>query len=332
MSLKPNKSILPVIVSLLLAAFLFYYISDNFEDFRRLFSNVLNHWPQISLAALLFTVLLGFNGYQFYSLLEPFALRLAVKEWFGLSVVTNFYNLVTPFRGGMAIRALYLKRRHGFTFTYFLSVQAAVQVFILITAAFTGLISVWMLEDKFGKYREPFLLLFSGITILLALLPSFSPRLKETGGKWRLRLVNINNGWHRLKQEKKTVVRVTLLTLLQRFIKAYFLILTYGCLNIQLDFFEALFISSVGMFSMVIMILPGNLGIDDAVNVISANLLGIPLEAAIAAALLGRLINLTVCLPLGLLFSYILIKKNSDEASQPENEPIPADKKNTPLQ
>ena len=316
MTWQRQKMIIAGVFLLSLAAFLAYYITLHIHDFRQLSLSLLGHLPLVFLAAALFVVLLAFNGYRFYCLLLAFHLKLPAQEWFGLSVITNFYNLVTPFRGGMAIRALYLKRRYGFTYTHFLTVQAAFQVLILLTAAITGLVSVLVLEEKFAAYHEPFILFFLGLATVLALILLFSPRLEVTGGKWRQRLAGISNGWHLLKKNKKRVLTVSLITLIQRFIKAVFLMLVYSSLHIQLDFFAALFISSLGMFSLVITILPGNLGIDDTVNVFAANLLGIPLEGAIAAALLARLINLAVGLLSGPPFSYLLLKKTREDRKQ----------------
>ncbi len=310
--MNPNrkKRFIAIGSSLFLLFFLIFYILRHADEFRQLATIGLRHSPIMVLATFLFVVLIGINGFLFHILLIPFQLKLPMKEWCGLAMVNNFYNLITPFRGGMAVQALYLKQSYQFAYTHFLAVHGALQFFTFFTATITVLMALPFIGHDLGKAKVPLFLFFLTGLILQGLVLVFSPRLPIREGKWYQRLARINNGWIAIKGDKRRVIIVLLLNFLQRVLKAVFLMLTYYSIGIKIDFSGALFISAVGIFSLLISVLPGNLGIDDVLNVFSANLVGVPIHAAIAATLLGRMINMVVSLSMGPLFSYVLLRKN----------------------
>lgn len=308
-----KKRIIAITGTVILLIFLVFYIIKHSSDFAQLVSVGTHHFPTILLASFLFFILISLNGYLFNILLSAFDLKLPFREWCGLAVTNNFYNLITPFKGGMAALALYLKEKYGFGYMHYIAVQGAIQFFTLFTAALTVLICIPFMKDIPGEAKGPvFLLFFLGIIFQVIIL-IYSPRFRKREGKWFQRLINLNNGWTAIKGNKKLVAALLIVNFIQRFLKGVFLVLVYGCIGIKLDFVSALFISSVGMFSLIITLLPGNLGIDDAINIFSARLAGVFLNGAIAATLLGRMINLAVSLTLGPIFSYTLFfrKKTS---------------------
>ena len=300
---------------ILILSLLILYIINHLKEFENFFIICSGNILAVFFSTLLFVALIGINGFQFNYLTKIFQLDLPVKEWFGLAMINNFYNLVTPFRGGFIVKAVYLKKKYDFAYTNFVSVQGAFQIFVLLTAGITGFIGILCIGGGYSSHKI-LLLSFLGIMVLLiSILLGFSSKFKfktetEHISKWYSRLIKIVKGWQILKQEKDKLLVITGITLLQRILKACFLILIYYCFDFKLGFWGALFISSITMFSKVIHILPGNLGLDDIVTIFSASYIGVPLEAAIAAALLARMVNFTVCLTLGPLFSYLLIKKN----------------------
>ena len=50
-----------------------------------------------------------------------FNLNLQFKEWFGITVSNTMYNYILPFRGGMAIKGVYLKKQFAFPYTKYVS-------------------------------------------------------------------------------------------------------------------------------------------------------------------------------------------------------------------
>ncbi len=301
-----------LLVSLGVSAAIFFfviYILRNSEDFSRLIGSCFSNIEYVAAAAGIFIGLTGLNGYLFNYLTGVFKVRLTVNEWFGLATVTGFYNLVTPFRGGMAVRALYLKKKYGFPYSRFVSIQAASQAVSYFTAGVTGVAGLLLMEASGAAAKTAVLLLLLAATIFFGLLLLVSPRMENRNGKWRQRLAAAVDGWNLLRAKKEAVFFMMCFFVALRILKAAFIFIVFKCFGITVGFWAALFISSMGMFALIITILPGNLGLDEAVAVFSAGLAGIGLQEAVACVLLARFISLAVLMSLGPLFSYLLLKK-----------------------
>ena len=57
--------------------------------------------------------------------LDALGIRLRFGEWFGLSAMTAMGNYLIAFRGGAAIRGVYLKSKYHFPYSLFLSTVAS---------------------------------------------------------------------------------------------------------------------------------------------------------------------------------------------------------------
>jgi len=72
---------------------------------------------------------------------KKLGIHLAIKEWFGLAIITAMGNYLTPLSGGMVARGAYLKRRHALPYSQFLILLAS-NYFIILGLA--GLIGVML--------------------------------------------------------------------------------------------------------------------------------------------------------------------------------------------
>ena len=134
-----------------------------------------------------------------------FNLRLKFKEWFGLGIITNFYNFITPFRGGMAARAVYLKKKHGFAIIHFLATLSAIYIIIFFVGSLAGLISMLLIWHYYNLFTLSLFLLFLSILLFLLGIIIFSPKLPESRNKWLNRFIKVINGWRLIKDNKKTI-------------------------------------------------------------------------------------------------------------------------------
>ena len=127
MKAKYLRKLLSVIALLVLVGLLITYIHNNWSQFQqlRLLSPI-----AIGSLIIIFIAFLWLNGLLLKSLVKPFGVNLSPNEAFGLSAITNFYNTITPFRGGAASRAIYLKNKHNFSYTKFLATLSATYVII----------------------------------------------------------------------------------------------------------------------------------------------------------------------------------------------------------
>jgi uncharacterized membrane protein YbhN (UPF0104 family) len=295
-----TKKIIPILVIMATLVLLIFYIKNNVNSFKQLtIANPLN----LILLSIIILIALYLNGITLKTLMKPFKIKLKSMEAFQLSLITNFYNLITPFRGGAAARAIYLKKKYNFPYVNFLATLSAIYLLIFLVSAIIGLITLITL-----KFNLIIFLLFTAIIISTLAIIIFSPKIKLTKNKWLNRFIKLVNGWHLIKNNKRIIIITIIISILQILLTAINNIIAYQIFNISLTLTQALFIAAITNLSIIVAITPGNLGIGDAINVFSANLIGIPLTQAIAAAILLRAVNLIVIFILGPIASYKLMK------------------------
>jgi len=299
------KNLISGIVLVLIISYLTYYIKNNLHNFKQLtLTNPLYLIPLV----IIFFLFVYSNGIILKTLMRPFQIKLKNNEAFGLAIVTNFYNLLTPFRGGAAARAIYLKKKHDFPYVHFLATLSAIYILIFLVSSLTGIFSMLTLQEK----SIPILIALSIFTIFLLSIIIFSPKIKENKNKWLNRFIKVINGWHLIKNNKKIITITILISLIQVFLIALNNLIAYQIFGIEITLAKALFIAAIANLSIIIAITPGNLGIGDAINIFTANIIGIPLTEAIAATILLRAVNLAIIFILGPIYSYKLIKRKND--------------------
>jgi uncharacterized protein (TIRG00374 family) len=230
-----------------------------------------------------------------------------------------------PARGGMALRALYLKQNHFFPYTQYVSFTAGTYLLNLSIAAFIalilsgGLFIFNALENIIFLYISSALLIF--IIGVIIFLYKFNPQKlpeKHKVLKW------IKQAAQGLKQFKNQPNKVFNLAVIQLgFILAISLRLfvAFQVLDMPVNYPKLILINALVAFSMVFSITPGNIGIKEGIIGLSSSLLGISPEEALLGAVLDRVVAIIVVFGLGGVFSQVLlknlhIKKQTDENSK----------------
>jgi len=299
-----TKQIISTIVIIVTLSLLVLYVYKNIDEFKQLIT--LHSYYLLPLIFLTF-IGLFLNGYILDILLTPFKIKLKTKEKLLLPVLTNFYNYITPFRGGMAARAIYLKKKYKFTYTDFLGATLAVYLLAFFIASLAAIIS--LLLTKFNLLIFIFLLI---IFVTLTLIILISPTFKLTKYNIINKFIRVINDWNLIKKNKPVIYKTFIISLIQLILSTTSVLLCYKVLGIDIEFTKALFIASISSLSIVIAITPGNLGIGDAISVFSANLVGIELTQAVAATIIGRAVGLLLIFIIGPIATYYLLKKNEN--------------------
>lgn len=303
---KNIRNIISAIVIFITSLLLIYYIYKNTADFKELY-----FVNPIYILALSFLFVLGLfvNSVVLRVLMEPFNIKLKKGEAFGLSAITNFYNFITPFKGGAGMRALYLKKKHDFSYINFLATLSAIYVIIFLVACIFGLFSMGLIYWFYKIFNPIIFLMFFLLFVFLLGIIIFSPKVPMQKNKLLNKIATVINGWHLIKNNYKVILFITFFSSVQLMLCAISTMIAYYTFGFNLSFLKALFISCVGSLSVIVSITPGNLGIGDAINIFSANLMGVGLSQAVAANLLLRAVNILVILILGPIFSYYLLRK-----------------------
>lgn len=288
-----------------IASAFIYYILSHISDFKQIaLINPLWLVPLI----LLFLLNYYFLGIQTKNLLLPLGVKLKNLEVYMLSIVTGFYNLITPAHGGMAVRAVYLKKKHNFSYTLFLSSLAGIYAISFLVASLFGLISLFFIYQIYNIFNWIVFLVFIGLFLPLLGLIVFSPKFKETKNNFINRFIKVANGWNLIKKNKKVIFVCLFVTLMSLLINIISIIISYHIFGINLSLIQALFLACVASIGILILITPGNLGVSEAVAVFSALIIGITPAQSLSVAILGRIVQMIVIFTLGPIFSYILLK------------------------
>lgn len=308
--MKPAiKKIISISILLAIAFFFIFYVYYHISDFKQIM--IINPLWLIPLTVL-FLVGYLFISIQTKALILPLGIKLRNLEAYMLSIITGFYNLITPAYGGMAMRAVYLKKKHGFPYTTFLSSLAGIYVISFFITSLLGLISLFFIYQLYHIFNWIILGVFLALFLPLSFLIALSPQFRETKNKFINRFIRVANGWNLIRRDRKVISVGIIVTIIGLIINATSLMISYYVFGINLNFIQALFLTCITNLTILFIITPGNLGITEAVAVFSALILGLTPAQSLPVAILGRVVQMIVMFTLGPIFSYILLKKNKN--------------------
>jgi len=294
------------ITFLIICLFLFgYYFFNNLSEFKSIRIVDIYYLIYFFLALSFNLLLLGWvNKYH----LIPFNIKLSFKEWFGLAAVTSFYNVITPFKGGLAVRAAYLKKKRGLNYAHFLSSLAALAIIMFIAPCILGLISLGLLYYFYGIFNWIVFIIFL-ISFFVFLSVFIMPKINSSN-KIIVKLNQSIEGWHEIRKNKNVLIKIFLINIFQIVLSVFAVIFAYKVFGIQLSFIVALFLVCLGNLGGIISLTPANLGFAEAIGVFSAFVVGISPVYSISVSILWRIVHFCIIGILGPLYSYILLKHN----------------------
>ncbi|RLG11628.1 hypothetical protein DRN69_07540 [Candidatus Pacearchaeota archaeon] len=301
-----KKKIFQILTLIFLIAWFGVYLYRHFSEFREL--KIVSPTYFIPLF-LLFLLFLTNNGLILKYLLEPFRIKLKFKEWFGLPIITAMGNFLTPFRGGMGMRAFYLKKIHQFSYSYFLSTLAGLYVIIFLVNSLVGLLTMALLYFFYETFNILIFTIFLCFFLFLLGIVFFSPKFKETKYPFINKFINIINGWHLVKSDKKVLMSTILISGINIIIMATMMFLEFKVFGISISLLSVLFLSIVSTLGLFISITPGALGIKETIVAFVATVVDIPIPQILAVSILDRVVGIGVIFILGPIFSYILMSQ-----------------------
>lgn len=250
-------------------------------------------------------------AYTFKNLMMLFKLPLKVWEWIGLSVTNSMYNYFLPFQGAALIRAQYLKRKYSFEYSTYAALTSGALLIGLLTAGFT---SCFLLLIKYfitgHLYKSIFIVvifLFT-FTLLLAIFLWFN-NFRKISTKWvwlNRQLEIFFDGITFYKRNNSLLLRIVATNIALYLFMGLRLYFAFKVTGVQIDLVEIVVIQSVSVFSMILPITPGNLGIREGIIGLTSVMLNIPLEDAVLAASIDRVAGMVIIFFFGALFHIVL--------------------------
>jgi uncharacterized membrane protein YbhN (UPF0104 family) len=235
----------------------------------------------------------GLGNVMVHKLGKPISFR----ESLSLSVISTALNLFLPMQGGMAVRAVYLKRWHRFDYTNFAAMLFGCQVLMLLVCSLVAAAAVsWV---ALRESPEGLALVALGVFLCLcaSVLAACCPRLSPRGHWFLDKLAAVTEGWHRLRSEPPFLAKLTGLSALQLASQVVSFWTACEALGVQLSFADALLVGTFGALTALLTITPGNLGIYEAAVAFVGAYTVNPFDS-IMASLLARGVLLVVLLVL----------------------------------
>lgn len=287
-----NKTLWSAIILIAFAAFVALYAVNNWSDFTRL---ELKRPEFILILAVMALFNLYSTGRSMDAVLQPHGLNLGRFETFGLASITRLGNQIAPGKLGLAVRATYLKRTYKLPLTYFASSLAAAQILTYFISSISGLgaiIILWQYTP--APQLIPFALLLGGMVIGLLGLLLFSPKIKERNYKILNYFIKAINGWHIIRHDLNALLSASFWVVINILSQALIIFFTFNSFNADVSLVQALFITSINIFGVIIAITPAGLGITEGLIVLSATAIGLPVSLALSVALLRRVVMFAV--------------------------------------
>src|SRR5208337_3053753 len=278
--MRSIRKISSIAVFLACALFLCSYVRNNLSDFTKISEISLPYVLMIGCACL---AMLAVNGLFLKVLTVSFGIDLNFFEYFSISVITSFGNIFLPMKGGAGFRAVYLKSRYNFDYSYFLSSLAAnyLVAFGITSVAALGCMTLYYLIT--GAFSFPAAMVFLAVAAVASWAVFFPPHtLQWIPFRWARDLANqILSGWHIMRKSRNTVMNLCSLTALNLFLSSAVTWLEFAAFHMKdtygngIGFLQAAIFTAIGTLSFFISITPAALGIKENLLMFSSRFLGI---------------------------------------------------------
>ena len=242
--------------------------------------------------------------------LDALGVHLGFWEWYGLSAMTAMGNYLIAFRGGAAIRGVYLKSKYDLPYATFLSTVASLYLLTIPTNALLGFIALQIIYLGLGISQPGLALLlmaaFAGPVVFLVLIR----RAPRFSGRWTSKLNLVVEGWRLLTAKPLTVIKLVLTSVLNSCVTVLMIHISFKALGVDLPLIKSGVLGILYLISAMVPITPAGLGFAETTLVLASSAFGLDSTINILAAGLHRSVILLVSLVLGPLFTLILSRES----------------------
>ena len=227
------------------------------------------------------------TGFTFYLLIRAIDVNLDLREWVGLTFVSNALNYLVPIRPGIIAKATYLKRKAGTGYSKFSSVLAAKAVLFVGTTAVLGLLMLGVVRPP-SKVALLMAAVCAGL-VLASLAPLFVPlyRFRRSGRVFEL-LNNAVNGFAEIRAQRGRTLWIAISILLQHLFSGLVCLVAFPALGFEINLSIALVVVTFASIANVLAITPNNIGIQELVMAYTYMIAGLDFQEGLLGAALIR--------------------------------------------
>lgn len=252
------------------------------------------------------------NGLKLASGCALFRVRLAPVEAFNVAISNAFYNIITPMKGGLAVKGMYLCQVREMTWQEFTASLAITQSLATVTSlSLAILVVLWFGIIDIGVS----VLLAAGLLAVLVIAVRF--RKSIAGQLMRNRFIaRIAGPCLAALGQPRLLLRFTVWQILFLGLITLRLYFVFSIFVPEIELWQVLLIQSVITATLVISVTPANIGVQEGMVAIAATIFSIDPATAVVASLAERAFLLLIILPIGAVVSTMLMRK-IDEATRP---------------
>lgn len=309
--MKLLKRLVPYVLALVVIGAGAGYALRNAPAFESL---EISSWGLIPWLVATSIIIVILNGLVFRLLVEEFGVGLSFPEALGLSFLTAIGAYVVPGVGGLGLRGAYLKKKHGFQVSKFVS---TIGVSFVLTLALNAVVGLCVFFGLYLSGRVESLVIPAIFAVVAAggVIVLFVP-----SGRWPARLPLFKKadstlaGWRSLLRNRKLMTRLVVLLLTISLAAVVNLYLALSVFDSGVTFLDAFVISSMDILTLVVNITPDRIGISEGAVLATSDVFGYAPAAVLAGTVIRRLVSILVAV-LGGGVSALLLARSVSAAN-----------------
>jgi hypothetical protein len=233
-------------------------------------------------------------------------------------------NYYLPARGGMVVRAAYMKRVYRLPLSQYAALSVLMTGLSIAVAALLGIVGVIVLLVSDGSVDGRAIVTFAGLGLAslggMALAIFVSGRISSTG-----RFAEVARGfrsgadlWFHSRNRLFIFLGWTVILFATQAVRLW---LSFAAVGVRPDIGSMLTIQALALVAFVLALTPGTIGLKEGAIVFAASLLGIDPNLALLASLIDRAASLLVTFGVGLVSVPYLTRRATTGA---ESAPVSA--------
>ncbi len=258
---------------------------------------------------------------QYRAAVKIQAIDMPVGESTALTAANTMANYYLPARGGMVVRAAYMKRVYAFPLARYGALTISITGLTILVAALIGVVGVGISAATGDDVDRQALLTFAGIGVAVvgAVVAAVAlSGLAKGDGTFAQTLRSFRDGMA-MWVEARGKLGIFLLWTVALFVAQGFrLWLSFRAVGVSVDFSGMMIIQATAAMAFVLALTPGNVGIKEGAIVFSASLLNVDPDLALLASLIDRAAALIITFGVGIVSVHYLSKRTA--AGPPDEE------------
>ena len=303
------RKTLSVLLFVLLIGLLCWYVWKNKSDFEQLLHIAPKYMTWIMTCALGACFM---NCLYHKIILNSYRLTLDATDWLGVVNAANALALVLPLRMDLLFTATYLKKVKHFSYADSISISAGNVVFSFLFALLQMLCALLITGISSGTWSPVLWICFgiglAGAIMIILLARLFGDHMPEKL-KRIPKLKQVIDGFNELISNKQLLWKLLLCLILNNLITLFQYKVCFAALGCDASLSQVLFFNSISRICGLIAIVPGNIGIKEAVLGAASALTGDLFNRGVAVSLLHTLSLTAMYIITGLISAYPVYRK-----------------------